>query len=355
MSEKQTIDIIAPNLSGKGGTETVILYLLNSNVIGKKICFNVLLTGNSSKKNWLNKKKNLKNVTIFRNNSSIIKAIKSAFFYLKTDSDFILSTGPGQTYIAYIIKKIFKKKYKLVSWIHFSVFGAENIEYKYLKYADYHLAISSEIEKQLLSLNIDKNKIKTIFNPVSSCNLKIKKSIDDVLRFVYVGRVQLYDQKNLNEMLQGLTRLKRKWILEIYGNGEIKDVKRAASKLGIEEKLIFHGWVNDPWASIGKSDALLLTSKFEGFGMVLAEAISRGLPCISADCPVGPQDIIKNGVNGYLYEQGNICDFYSKIVMLCGNKNFDDQTKISESINDFYDDKYDYRFLNSMNSFLDNK
>ncbi|HEI9878587.1 TPA: glycosyltransferase, partial [Proteus mirabilis] len=51
--------------------------------------------------------------------------------------------------------------------------------------------------------------------------------------------------------------------------------------------------------------ALILTSKIEGFGMVLIEAISKGVPCVAYDCPNGPRNIIQNGLNGYLIPINN--------------------------------------------------
>jgi Glycosyltransferase len=193
--------------------------------------------------------------------------------------------------------------------------------------------------------------IKTIYNPVEKQNQIIKRSNEFIKKFIYVGRIQLNDQKNLSEMLLGLSHLKLKWKLDIYGDGEIDKVSDLAYKLNILDNIQFHGWVMNPWIKMKNVDALLLTSTYEGFGMVLAEAISRGIPCISSDCPVGPSDIILNGVNGYLYKMGDIDDFINNVYSVVSNEQFNDTTQIIESLKNYYSPKYDENFLNSIASF----
>ncbi|PMP81584.1 MAG: 1,6-galactosyltransferase, partial [Caldisericum exile] len=76
----------------------------------------------------------------------------------------------------------------------------------------------------------------------------------------------------------------------------------------------WRGFKKDPYENLNEGvTALLLTSRFEGFGMVLAEANQRGIPVISSDCQVGPADIVIPGVNGYLYPEGDM-DAFVKIV-----------------------------------------
>lgn len=65
----------------------------------------------------------------------------------------------------------------------------------------------------------------------------------------------------------------------------------------------------------------VLSSRYEGLPMVMLEASSYGLPIISFSCKCGPKDIIKEGVNGYLIEEGNLEDFADKIIFLTKNIN----------------------------------
>ena len=65
---------------------------------------------------------------------------------------------------------------------------------------------------------------------------------------------------------------------------------------------------------------MVLPSRSEGFGMVLIEAMSFGLPVISFDCPNSPKDIISNNEDGFLIENGNIHEFVEKLKSLLGSE-----------------------------------
>ena len=74
-----------------------------------------------------------------------------------------------------------------------------------------------------------------------------------------------------------------------------------STEKNIQEKISWLGWQEQPFSVVDQADLLLLHSKNEGFGLVLVEAMMRGIPCVAADCPVGPASIVQNGINGWLY------------------------------------------------------
>ncbi|MCR4429316.1 MAG: glycosyltransferase [Caldiserica bacterium] len=186
-----------------------------------------------------------------------------------------------------------------------------------LPFADLHLAISNDIKNLILKFEPEA-RIAVIYNPV---NLKTSKLIQRSKNpiFLFVGRID-DEHKNLAFMLKGFSLLKdRAWKLKIIGEGkDEKSLKEYAISLSIEKNIEWAGYKENPFEEIEECTALLLTSRFEGFGLVLVEANVHGIPVISSNCLGGPKDIVIEGVNGYLYPEGNMVSFV-KILNLAQN------------------------------------
>ncbi|WP_334468747.1 glycosyltransferase [Arsenophonus sp. PmNCSU2021_1] len=118
----------------------------------------------------------------------------------------------------------------------------------------------------------------------------------------------------------------------------------------------WHGWQPDPWFYIRNNiktvSALLLTSSIEGLGMVLLEAISYGIYAISSNCPAGPEDIIKNDINGELFPVNDLPCFVNILQSIVDNKTLPSQVSIKNSISDFYEDSYFDRVNSSLKKIL---
>lgn len=96
------------------------------------------------------------------------------------------------------------------------------------------------------------------------------------------------------------------WILNIYGDGEEKEIiQKTINQKGLSSVIILRGTTTNIQEKYLESSICILSSKYEGFGMVLLEAMACGVPCVSFDCPYGPSDIIKNGEDGFLVEHLN--------------------------------------------------
>ncbi len=89
--------------------------------------------------------------------------------------------------------------------------------------------------------------------------------------------------------------------LVLLGEGEQRaSLRRLADELGVGERVAFPGFVDNPFAYMGRADAFVLSSWYEGFGNVLIEAMATGCPVVSTDCPSGPSEILENGTYGPL-------------------------------------------------------
>lgn len=112
------------------------------------------------------------------------------------------------------------------------------------------------------------------------------------------------------------------WTLDIYGQGDQTDYRRLMAELGIDSnRCHLNGPVEDVVKAYQESSIFVLSSRFEGFGMVLIEAMACGLPVVSFDCPAGPDEIITDGVDGLLVPSGDLHALAEKLMVLMTDEN----------------------------------
>ncbi len=149
----------------------------------------------------------------------------------------------------------------------------------------------------------DTSKIEILKNPLSDeFNVKPYMGVRKK-EIITAGR--LSDQKNHALLIDAFSKIVHKYSdykLIIYGDGPLKDALYAhINKLGLRERVILPGRVDNIKDKIYESSLFVLSSDFEGMPNALLEAMSLGLPCISTDCPVGgPREIIDNYQNGII-------------------------------------------------------
>lgn len=119
------------------------------------------------------------------------------------------------------------------------------------------------------------------------------------------------------EIWSNVTKKHPDWILKIYGKDNPDyNMKALAEYYNISKNVVFEAPQCNIIKAYQEASVCLLTSRSEGFGMVLIEAMACGVPCIAYDCPVGPSDIIEDGLNGYLIENGDKEAFVEKLNLL---------------------------------------
>ncbi|MBO6253319.1 MAG: glycosyltransferase, partial [Bacteroidaceae bacterium] len=110
------------------------------------------------------------------------------------------------------------------------------------------------------------------------------------------------------------------WQLDVYGDGEPTPYERLIDELNIDRsRCHLHGRTNDVEREYCHSSLFVLSSRFEGFGMVMTEAMACGLPVVAFDCPWGPRSIINDGVDGLLAANGDVSDLAQKMGSVMGN------------------------------------
>mgnify|MGYP002522673169 CR=1 FL=1 len=134
---------------------------------------------------------------------------------------------------------------------------------------------------------------------------------------IFVGRFSR--QKDISSLLHIWTHVYKShpdWSLHIYGGyGEEQEMLFAEIKQ-MNANIQVHEPTTDVIEKYKENSILLLTSRFEPFGLVLPEAMSCGLPVVAYDCPYGPADIITDGIDGFLVREGRCEEFVNKVCLL---------------------------------------
>lgn len=200
------------------------------------------------------------------------------------------------------------------------------------KKADKIICICRALSSSIIDdFSISKEKVFTIYNPLDFENIhklsleKIQHPFFEMQKtgfkiIIAVGRLSI--AKNFDMLLKAFAKTNKinNVLLLILGDGDLKQsLIQLQNDLGLNNSVDFLGYISNPYSWMSRSDLFVLTSKHEGFGSVIIEAMACGIPVISTDCPVGPNEIIENGVNGYLVPVGDISKLSNKINYLINN------------------------------------
>ena len=141
-------------------------------------------------------------------------------------------------------------------------------------------------------------------------------------RLVCIGRYD-YDKGN-DLLLQAWAKIEKQipeWIIDIYGNGNMETYQQLMVQLGIDSsRCHLHGPITEVRKEYLQSSLFVLPSRYEGFGLVLIEAMACGLPVVSFDCENGPRNIISDGQNGFLVQPFDVDAFAERLLMLIRNE-----------------------------------
>lgn len=172
---------------------------------------------------------------------------------------------------------------------------------------------------------------------------EIKELKNSRKHLVYVGRFNVEKQPfKAVDLFAGSSLYGTNITLKMYGHGDCEnELEQYILDKGYGKYIQIIKGETDPDIIYQDAFALILTSKIEGFGLVLLEAMARNIPCLSFKIPYGPINIIDEGVNGYFFEDDCI-DFQSKIEAL----KVLDLKNIKKSINKYNLEEINHQWLN---------
>ena len=248
-----------------------------------------------------------------------IKYIKTASVLKNLETDVLITTRDVHNYLS---GKYAKESIVKIAWEH----NHHNDNKKYInklckscKNIDYFVCVSKELEE--FYKNIMGKKV--IYIPNSLDKMPNKLSKLDTNNITAIGR--LSKEKGLDDLLRIFKKLVLKnpeLKLNIIGDGPEKDnLLELAKELKLGDKVIFHGFQNKDYINdiLNDSSLYLMTSHTESFGLVLIEAMSHGVPCISYTSAQGANEIIENEVDGYLINDRNEDEYVNKALELLNN------------------------------------
>lgn len=273
-------------------------------------------------------KPNRKEIDYYRKNKNYSMLIKEAFksvrvLYLKKklmvkaiknlDTDVVITT---RTLHNKWVSKYGNRNYKKIAWEH----NHHNNDEKYIsdlvkscENINYLVLVSKELKDFYKNYLGDK----AIYIPNCLDNIPKRSSKLDSKNFIAVGR--LSKEKGFDDLLRLFKKLTFKypdWKLNIVGDGlERNNLLELAKELKLGDKVVFHGYQNKEYINklLLESSVYLMTSHTESFGLVLIEAMSYGVPCVAYSSAQGANEIIDDGVNGYLINDRNEEEMIKKI------------------------------------------
>lgn len=328
------ITLIISKMSNSGGTERV-MSILTSELVKRNYIITIIAASDSIKETFypLDPRVNLIKANILgRIRNPLLKLLYFPFAILKLRKA-VLSTKPDIV-ISFVdilnimsIISLYKTNIPVIVTEHFAL-GVKKIGFiwEFLRKQTYihtkAIAVITPQDKIFFPASLQ-DKISVVYNPVIKSGLVKTNYIDLNYELISAGR--LVSGKGFDILIRTFSKIENSFPtlkLNIYGSGpELKNLNSLIGSLRLENKVFIHQPVDNIIEKMVKSDIFVLASKSESFGMVIAEAMSAGVPVISTDCPNGPGNIIQNKINGILVQNENADEISENIKLLLQDAN----------------------------------
>jgi glycosyltransferase involved in cell wall biosynthesis len=188
---------------------------------------------------------------------------------------------------------------------------------------DRFVALNGKVVDELTAVHIPNSRIIELPNGVETDAIPVKTSYDlhTPARLIFVGR--LHPQKGIDTLLHAVCQLAEHHdiCLRLLGDGPLKaELAALAKRLGIAERVQFHGQTDDVLAHLQEADIFVLPSRAEGLSNALLEAMSFALPVVVSAIP-GNVDVIDNDQNGLRFTVDDPDSLVQNLASLLTNAN----------------------------------
>lgn len=160
--------------------------------------------------------------------------------------------------------------------------------------------------------------VEIIPNPVTTFPDEVLPHDGSGHRIIAIGR--LHEQKGYDLLMEAFSLIASncpEWHIDIFGSGDDETmIRQLIADKNLQKRVSIHAPTIDIYKEYQSSDFLVLSSRYEGFGLVLVEAMSCGIPCVAFKCKYGPEDIVNDGENGLLVTDGNINELAEKMLWM---------------------------------------
>ena len=309
-----------------------------------------------------------KNVSLIKlNENGAFKVLPKLIKYLKKNKPIVMLSFMEVNNILAIVSRILAfVKVKVIITVHAVLTQekrhSENHNYKtsisLVRYlyplADGIVGVSQGVVDDLVSMfGISKYQCKTIYNPVDFIEGEVCQSnslpfiVNRSSKPLILGVGTLKESKDFQNLIRAFhfVRKEKDSQLCILGEGEERsNLEKLIKNLGLENDISLPGAVNDPFPYMEQADVFVLSSIWESFGLVLIEAMMTGTPVVSTDCPIGPAEILQDGLYGKITPIKNPKKLAQAIV-----KTLDypiDSTILKKRANDFSIEKIIPKYIN---------